>query len=1471
MSENNDYEIEKPDDLDDELMEDFLTEAQDNIVVVKKLFIEMDISKDKTLIEKMFTPMHSIKGGANYLGLQNTGTLALSLEKLLHKVKKNELKIDDMLIVIVNDGITHLEKLIDEIEASGWEQSSSHEIVEAINYIMENGPTSEDSSSEQDESGVSGPPEHLDEELLEDFKEESAEQLDIIEASLLKLEKNPDNKKLVHTIFGAMHSIKGGANYLGLQSTGNLAHSLENLLAKINKEEQEVTSAIIDVLLKGSDFIKQLLKEIVNDGWEKSNSKSLVEKVNALAGGASPDAPAQASVAQPTENSYENLIVKYNSVTQIVNEYLESLNQGREDDETTVAMGNFFDEIYQESSMYGLIRIAEVSEVIKKVFVGLKEEKIRNIPFAIQAVYEGINFLGMLFEDIKATKKENTDILPVISIFSQVEFTESAGGDPITEFISETKAHLIEIDKNLKIIVSKGYRLSIYEDITYTLTIIKGAANTLGFQSLAMLLGNMEKLSNMLQVGDLEFFPRVQYIFRNAIGAINKALDCIASQKSCDEVIAEITKEIEQLIKNRKAFYDKKLENDVIERVKNFVLDLETSVLQLKKGTATIANFKDISESFEQYLIDKEVEYYWTCSQFLLEAACDMEGKELETDDINLLYGTIQELKELTVLGKASALDPNIDKENMSIEERIRYIPGMTEKLAEKFLQEYNAVESLENATIEGLIQVDGINPVIAERILNEFSTTIQLLPEEKELNSEIDKIIQDRNTLKDNDYDNELIDIFVKNAKDILYKLSKMLFSRDRFSATDFISQIKKLIMRLNDSANYMNYKVILNTCYDILAQVEDIEEKGSEISEKEIIYIRSKLLEIAGLLPLSQKDIKHLDITPEPAAPVVEPIAPPVLEEAKTIEPIETEFSHQDEVAKIFVLNIYDDIEVITQITESLSPGQSNLEPLKTICDLFKNMEMSAVKNNFQDFSLILLQQINYLEGVIHKGNLTADNIFNLQETIKNCVDYLRQLEGKSLEPELPSGYFDDDSQFNIQTETEVEPEPAAEPEKKKVITERDITPQVIFDDKDDTSEEGLTTNTLRVNSRKVDELMNLVGELVVNRSSFDLFHQKLEEMYRELNASNALSREYQEVFESLISKINISSSELGRVTNELQENVMQVRMVPVEILFRRFPRIVRDLSKKMGKMIKLEINGKSTELDKIVMEKITNPMVHIFRNMVDHGIETPEERKKMKKPPYGTVEIYAYHEGNQVVIEIADDGRGIDTEKVRQKCLDLGILEPNAAKRMKKYELLNMLYHPGFTMAEKVSMTSGRGMGMNIIKAKIAEIGGTIDIDTEIGHYTCFTIKIPLTLAIIQALLVKIYGNTYSIPTSSVREVVKIKKSDIYTLEGQEVICIRENIIPVLNPRTIFNLPNEPEEMGYMVIVHTGHRNSGLLVQQVRSTRDIVIKSVGDDLLITRGVSGATIMGDGSVSLILDIPALVELAYDQETQTA
>jgi two-component system chemotaxis sensor kinase CheA len=337
------------------------------------------------------------------------------------------------------------------------------------------------------------------------------------------------------------------------------------------------------------------------------------------------------------------------------------------------------------------------------------------------------------------------------------------------------------------------------------------------------------------------------------------------------------------------------------------------------------------------------------------------------------------------------------------------------------------------------------------------------------------------------------------------------------------------------------------------------------------------------------------------------------------------------------------------------------------------------------------------------------------------------------------------------------------------------------------------------------------------------------------------------------------------LSRASNELQEGVMKVRMLPIAQLFNRYPRLVRDLVHDAPKQVHLEIIGEETELDKMVIEEISDPLIHLIRNAVDHGCETISERLAAGKPEECRLNLHAYHESNHVVIEIADDGRGIDPEVVRRTALRRGIAAPEELDRMSRRELLEMIMKPGFSTAREVTKVSGRGVGMDVVRKNVEKLAGSIEIDSRVGEGTRFRIKIPLTLAIIQALLVRVGEEMFTIPLTAVEETLRIFQEDITTIEGVECIYLRNSTLSLLRLSHLFGIPSASTDVqkGFVVVVNTGMRRVGLVVDALIGQEETVIKPLVDYLQESSGFSGATILGDGRISLILDVHELIKLS--------
>ena len=416
-----------------------------------------------------------------------------------------------------------------------------------------------------------------------------------------------------------------------------------------------------------------------------------------------------------------------------------------------------------------------------------------------------------------------------------------------------------------------------------------------------------------------------------------------------------------------------------------------------------------------------------------------------------------------------------------------------------------------------------------------------------------------------------------------------------------------------------------------------------------------------------------------------------------------------------------------------------------------------------------------------------------------------------------------------------------------------------------------EKVVKHNLRVDTKKIDVLMNQVGELVVNRAWFSQLAFEIKDLQRQLQESRKLDQRESKQFKNLAFRVNEATLALGRVANELQEGVMKVRMLPIAQLFSRYPRLVRQLVQGTDKQVRLEISGEETELDKMVIEEVSDPLIHIIRNAVDHGIESVEERRRLNKPEEGKIRLAAYHESNHVVIEMTDDGRGIDPKLLKETALHKDFFSEGELDRMTPKELLNLIMKPGFSTATQVTKTSGRGVGMDVVKKNIEKLNGTIEIDSTVGIGTRFRIKIPLTLAIIQALLVRVGPETFTIPLTSVVETLRLFREEINTIEGIEVIHLRQSTIPLLRLSKIFKLPDRSHDSpkAFVVIILAGVKQVGLVVDSLVGEHEVVIKPLVDYLQENSGFSGATILGDGRISLILDVYELVKLVMGRQVK--
>jgi len=393
--------------------------------------------------------------------------------------------------------------------------------------------------------------------------------------------------------------------------------------------------------------------------------------------------------------------------------------------------------------------------------------------------------------------------------------------------------------------------------------------------------------------------------------------------------------------------------------------------------------------------------------------------------------------------------------------------------------------------------------------------------------------------------------------------------------------------------------------------------------------------------------------------------------------------------------------------------------------------------------------------------------------------------------------------------------------------------------------------TDPTIRVDVERLDALMNMVGELVLGRNSLMQSIGKLQEEHE---------GDYQ------LETVSQSAVAVNFITTELQMSVMKMRMQPVGKVFNRFPRLVRDLARDAQKQIELEISGESTELDKSVIEEIGDPLVHIIRNSCDHGLELPQERTAKGKPAVGTVQLQASQEGSNIIIKIIDDGRGFDVDAIRSKAVERGLATRSDVDRMSDRDVFKFIFEAGFSTAKKITDVSGRGVGMDVVRSNIEKLNGMVELDSVKDEGTTITIKLPLTLAIIQGLLVQCEEEVFILPLSSVVETVKTDQSDIHYVNKRPVLCLRDEIIPICNLSQMLRRGYDSftlTELPYIVIVGLAEKKIGLIVDRFLGQEEVVIKSLGSYLGSTEGVAGATILGDGRIRLIVDIVGLFNLA--------
>ena len=703
---------------------------------------------------------------------------------------------------------------------------------------------------------------------------------------------------------------------------------------------------------------------------------------------------------------------------------------------------------------------------------------------------------------------------------------------------------------------------------------------------------------------------------------------------------------------------------------------------------------------------------------------------------------------------------------------------------------------------------------------------------------------------LADNDQYRQL---FIEEAKEHIDTLTKSLLALEKDTQNlEVVNVLFRSAHTLKSSSGMMGYKDL----QDLNHAMEDVFD-GMQKGNKPSSNLISVLLECVDALSLKLENIQNRVEGEINVASLTEKLqgaaASSLMEEPKEAAAVP-----QAKIVESTFIELYENEKEAIATAESFGEHCYFVD-LKFSCDCaFKSIRSILVMSKVSELAEIIktlpdrMALEAFMEEKFEQGFRMAITSKYRAEEIEKCIRQVCEIEDVSVVHFVPTAVevaeVESDKSSPPETqeapqaallkapeETAVMPEePAVEPVETSVSPCLD-EPSSQVTEASKLFAEVRAAQTVRVKFEQLDKIMNLVGELVINKIAL-----------LQVTSDNG-SREIKHIV-----------GNIDRLTADLHDLVMQVRMVPVCQIFDRFPRLVRDLSRQKGKQIDLVMEGRDIEIDRTVLDEIGEPLIHLLRNSIDHGIETPEERQRAGKNPMGTIRLSAQRSGDNVIIEVEDDGAGVDPEKLRESAVQKGFANADEAAKMSRSELVSMIFLPGFSTSNEVTETSGRGVGMDVVKTKIAALGGTVQFETRLGRGTKTTIKVPLTLAIIKAILVKDSGQTFTIPTSQVSEIVKANKSDIKLLGRTDAIVVRGKVIPVIHLHKLLGLEGSNEEEFELLITHLGDEKTklGLVVDSVLNQQDILVKPLSDALKGIKGVSGATILGDGQVVLVLDV---------------
>lgn len=689
-----------------------------------------------------------------------------------------------------------------------------------------------------------------------------------------------------------------------------------------------------------------------------------------------------------------------------------------------------------------------------------------------------------------------------------------------------------------------------------------------------------------------------------------------------------------------------------------------------------------------------------------------------------------------------------------------------------------------------------------------------------------------------------QYLDMFLDEAKDNLENLNQKLLDLENDPENkEIVNEIFRIAHTLKGMSSTMGFEKMANLTHKMENILDDVRGDKLNINTRIVDLLFEGLDFLEEFVKNVESDGAEGDVNVEELIENLKNINSGEEIKVNNVETQEKEEKKPASSSEIGqVVENKESLEYINSVVKTAKDNNMRTYKVKVVLDekcMLKSARSYLVFKSIEEHGEIIYSN----PSVDDIEDEKFDNSFSLLTVNELDMDELKNtiLSVSEIDDVLIELYTaDEENESNNQDENQIEEK------KEEIVIEQKIENKEVKVDKkeikketqDNKQKKNRVGRTVRVDIDRLDNLMNLVSELIIVKTRLEDIDVKT----KDHNMNEAI--EY-----------------LERITTSLHDAVTKVRMVPIERVFNRFPRMVRDLSKDLKKEINLIMSGEETEVDRTVIDEIGEPLIHLLRNSIDHGIETPEKRISLGKPEYGEVKLLAYPDGNNVVIEVCDDGSGLNIDIIKKKAVERGVISEEKSKTMDDKDAKDLIFAPGFSTADKISNVSGRGVGLDVVKTKIESLGGNVEIETERGKGSKFIIRLPLTLAIIQALLVMTKEEKYAIPLNNIKEITNINKADIRLVEGKEIVLYRGETLPLISLANVLDVEGEEEDIEELVvvIVKKGEKDLGIVINSLIGQQEIVIKSLGKYLSGLNFIAGATILGNGSVALIIDTNSL------------